>query len=470
MAETNGNKLARNYTLIGLFLFALPSVLLQLGTGIYQIFDTAIATNFNSTATLSAINIVYPAQAVVEAVAFLFSGGSAALLGKLLGEKKGLEANKTFTAVLVISTVISTIWGFAISFMGDQVWYMLGADAELAPYCTQYWDIHRFFMPFYSIQLGFQMWLLTAGKPTQCMVITILGGLVTLGTDVIYQGTLHLGTAGAALGFGTGAAFGAIASALVIFSKTSTLHYASPKCPGKNIAESCKIGLADFIYSAATGFMTAIYNIQAMKFFGADGVAVAAIFLYVQFLFLGPFIGFGKGATPIISYQIGENDPKKIHSTYVKYRRLGIIMIVVIAVLGIVMMNPILVVYGQTPGDPVYTLASQKWILFTSCAGLIGINICIQNMLTAFNDTTMPLVISVLRSLVLPIALLFVLPMIMGGDGVWLALTVAEAITAVVSLFFLKKGADKYGYNTDEGVELPEEVLEAARAAAAEEA
>ena len=90
-------------------------------------------------------------------------------------------------------------------------------------------------------------------------------------------------------------------------------------------------------------------------------------------------------------------------------------------------------------------------------------------MLTAFNDTMMPLVISTLRSLVLPIVLLLALPMVMGGDGVWLALTVAEALTAVVSIFFLKKGAAKYGYNTDEGVELPEEVLEAARAAAAEE-
>ena len=52
MEETNPNKLARNYTLIGLFLFAAPSILLQLWTGIYQIFDTAIATNFNSTCLL----------------------------------------------------------------------------------------------------------------------------------------------------------------------------------------------------------------------------------------------------------------------------------------------------------------------------------------------------------------------------------------------------------------------------------
>ena len=118
MAETSPNKLARNYTLIGLFLFAAPSILLQLWTGIYQIFDTAIATNFNSTATLSAINIVYPAQAVVEALAFLFSGGSADLLGKLLGEMKTTEANKTVTCVLLISTIIATVWGFAISFAG----------------------------------------------------------------------------------------------------------------------------------------------------------------------------------------------------------------------------------------------------------------------------------------------------------------------------------------------------------------
>lgn len=155
MAETSPNKLARNYTLIGLFLFAAPSILLQLWTGIYQIFDTAIATNFNSTATLSAINIVYPAQAVVEAIAFLFSGGSAALLGKLLGEKKTTEANKTFTCVLLISTIIATVWGFAISFAGDQVWYFMGADAGLAPVCTTYWNVHRFFMPLYTIQLGF---------------------------------------------------------------------------------------------------------------------------------------------------------------------------------------------------------------------------------------------------------------------------------------------------------------------------
>ena len=160
---------------------------------------------------------------------------------------------------------------------------------------------------------------------------------------------------------------------------------------------------------------------------------------------------------------------KESESTYQKYRRLSAALIIVIAILGIVLMKPILLVYGQVPGDPVYTLASQKWVLFASCAGLVGVNICIQNMLTAFNDTMMPLVISTLRSLVLPIVLLLALPMVMGGDGVWLALTVAEALTAVVSIFFLKKGAAKYGYNTDEGVELPEEVLEAARAAAAEE-
>ena len=110
MAEEKTNRLARDFTFFALFMFGVPSILLQLWTGIYQIFDTAIATNFNSTATLSAINIIYPVQAVIEAISFLISGGSTAVLGKMMGEKRDKEANQLFTFMIISSVLITLVW------------------------------------------------------------------------------------------------------------------------------------------------------------------------------------------------------------------------------------------------------------------------------------------------------------------------------------------------------------------------
>ena len=277
MAEEKTNRLARDFTFFALFMFGVPSILLQLWTGIYQIFDTAIATNFNSTATLSAINIIYPVQAVIEAISFLISGGSTAVLGKMMGEKRDKEANQLFTFMLISSVLITLVWVIIVTLMGNNVWLMLGADAKLAPVCATYWSVHKYFMIVYCIQLDFQMWLLVAGKPTYCMVITIAGGLVTLAADFLYQAVWHMGTAGAALGFNTGVAFSAILSLVAVISHKNSLHYAAPKATPGEIWECFKLGLADFVYSAATAVMTAVYNIQAMKFYGEKGVAVAAI-------------------------------------------------------------------------------------------------------------------------------------------------------------------------------------------------
>lgn len=444
-ASEKDNKLKRNFTILALFLFALPSMLLQLWTGIYQIFDTSIATQFNSTATLSAINIIYPAQAVVEAIAFLVSGGSTALIGKMMGEHREREANQMFSFMLVFSVIVTVVWAFGVSALGDQVWLLLGADKRLAPVCAQYWNVHRFFMPLYCTQLGFQMWLLVAGKPTYCMVVTIAGGLVTLAADVLFQGVFHLGTAGAALGFGTGTTFGAILSIVAVISKKNSLHYDIPRTSGSDFGECIKLGLADFIFSFAAGIMTAVYNIQAMKYYGETGVAVAAIFLYAQFLFLAPSLGFGKGAAPVISYKVGEGNPKTIEDIYEKYKKCSIAVIVIVAILAIVMAPVVLGLYAK-PGQPVYELGAEKWVMFASCFLFVGINMVVQDMLTAFNDTVMPMVISALRSLILPIGMLIVLPLVFGGNGVWLALTFAEAITAVVSIVFLIRGSKKYHY------------------------
>lgn len=445
MAEEKTNRLARDFTFFALFMFGVPSILLQLWTGIYQIFDTAIATNFNSTATLSAINIIYPVQAVIEAISFLISGGSTAVLGKMMGEKRDKEANQLFTFMLISSVLITLVWVIIVTLMGNNVWLMLGADAKLAPVCATYWSVHKYFMIVYCIQLDFQMWLLVAGKPTYCMVITIAGGLVTLAADFLYQAVWHMGTAGAALGFNTGVAFSAILSLVAVISHKNSLHYAAPKATPDEIWECFKLGLADFVYSAATAVMTAVYNIQAMKFYGEKGVAVAAIYLYAQFLFLAPFLGYGKGVGPIFSYLIGEKNYVKIKDIFKKYVKACLVLLVVFGVGSWFMAYPVLRIY-VSPNSPEFILGKQKWLLFATCFVFVGINICIQDMLTAFNDTMMPLVISISRSLVMPILCLIVLPMIFGGNGIWIALTVAEAFTAIISVFFLFKARTKYHY------------------------
>ena len=74
------------------------------------------------------------------------------------------------------------------------------------------------------------------------------------------------------------------------------------------------------------------------------------------------------------------------------------------------------------------------------------INIFTSSFFTALNNGLVSAIISFLRTLLFQIIMIFVLPMIWGLNGIWLAVVDAEILSLFVSIVFLIKNKKKYQY------------------------
>ncbi len=91
-------------------------------------------------------------------------------------------------------------------------------------------------------------------------------------------------------------------------------------------------------------------------------------------------------------------------------------------------------------------MAKNGLMLFLPAYIFMGFNIFFSSMFTSLSNGKVSAIISIARSLVFIIISLLILPQILGLNGVWLAIPMAEILSVIVSLYFYKKNKPVYGY------------------------
>ena len=84
--------------------------------------------------------------------------------------------------------------------------------------------------------------------------------------------------------------------------------------------------------------------------------------------------------------------------------------------------------------------------LFSTSYLISGFNIFSSSFFTALNNGFVSAAISFLRTLVFQVIMIFLLPLIWGINGIWLAVTIAELLSLFVCIMFLVKNKKKYKY------------------------
>ena len=86
---------------------AVPGSIGMLASAIYQFIDGIFVNNFLGSAAFAAVNFSFPFLIAAYAVSDLFGVGSSVVLSLKLGQKKGEEANRIFTATVIRAVVMS---------------------------------------------------------------------------------------------------------------------------------------------------------------------------------------------------------------------------------------------------------------------------------------------------------------------------------------------------------------------------
>lgn len=423
--------IAKEYKMGGLIRFALPSIIMMIFMSLYTIVDGFFVSRFVGTDALSAINIVYPVISGVIAIGVMFATGGNAVVAIRMGEGNMKKAKSSFSLITVTTLIVCTVFCGAVLLFIKPVVSILGADDGLVPLCIAYLTPLMLSAPMSALQMLFQSFFVTAGRPALGLKLTIAAGLCNMLFDYIFIALFSMGIAGAAYATAMGYMIPAIGGVIFFFLNKKGLCFAKPVFDGKVLFQSCTNGSSEMVTNLSGSMTTLLFNIILMKLAGPDGVASITVVLYSQFLMTSLFMGFSIGVAPVISYHCGAGSRDYLRRLYRMCIAFVLVASVVIFAAAFSISGLIAALFAPA-GSRVAVLAAEGLRLFSFAFLAAGINIFASALFTAVSDGRTSAIISFSRTFLFTVLGTLLLPRFFGLNGVWLAIPFAEAVTCIL--------------------------------------
>lgn len=437
----------QNFTTKSLLTFALPSIIMMVFMSCYTIVDGIFVSRFVGSNALSAVNIVYPVEGIVVALATMIATGGNAIISNYMGQGKNEEARGFMTQFIVIGLIASILIMALVLLFLTPICKALGATTPLLLDCQNYLRILMLFAPASVLQIFFQSFFVTAGKPNLGLFLMIGAGILNGVLDYLLIVPFHLGVSGAAIATGMGQLLPAVVGVFFFFRRYTTLYFTPFRFHPKEILNACYNGSSEMVSQLSNSIVTFLFNIILLKLAGASGVAAITILLYGQFLFNAFFMGLSIGVSPVIGFQYGAKQKEHLRNTYHIIMKFTCISSVAMAILSVLCSGFIVSVFTKDPQT--FELASTGFRIFAINFLFSGINIVSSGIFTALSNGKVSAILSFSRTLFFLVICLVTFPYFLGITGVWLAVPAAEFLTLLLSArmhwhYFIKKTTQKY--------------------------
>jgi putative MATE family efflux protein len=411
----------------------LPSIGMVLITSIYSIVDGFFVANFAGKTGFAAINLTFPVIMMIGSLGLMIGSGGGALVSKIKGEGYPEKANRVFTMLVQFGLVVGVVLGVVLAVAAPTVARWLGADAPMMEECVTYIRLNMIGMPGFVLQCAFQSFYMAAERPQLGTLMSVVAGVTNVVLDAVLVWGLGMGVAGAALATAAGCTVGGLFPVFYFSSRRNrgSLHIKPTRFIWPYIDKACTNGLSEYVSSIAMNIVTICYNLQLMRYLGEDGVSAYGVVMYIAFIFAAVFIGYNIGITPIIGYHYGAGDVHEQRSLFVK-------SLTVIGVLGVLMtvvaelfagpLARVFVGYDEALTD----LTIKAMRLYMLAFLITGWNMFVSALFTGLNNGVVSAVAAFTRTLVFELACVWLLPALVGIDGIWLSWGIAEVLALML--------------------------------------
>lgn len=439
-------QLSEHFTYSKLIRFVFPSIVMMIFTSIYTVVDGLFVSNYVGKEPYTALNLIWPLLMGMGALGFMIGTGGSAVVAKTLGEGKKELANQFFSMLIyvtILGSVVLTIIGLIFI---RPIAYLMGATDALIEDCVLYGSILLLAQTAFMLQNVFQSFFVTAEKPKLGLIVTIAAGVTNMVLDYLFIAVFQWELAGAAFATAASQIVGGLFPILYfIRQNNSLLRLGKPSFDGRVLLKTCTNGSSELMTNLSLSIVNILYNLQLMKLIGEDGVAAFGTIMYVNFIFIAIFLGYSIGSAPIIGYHYGAGNHKELKNMFRK--SLWIMSISGVALTGLaeLMAAPLSRLFvGYDP--ELYSLTCHAFQYYAVSFLIIGINIFASAFFTALSNGLVSAIISFLRTLVLQVAMIYLLPILFDLDGIWLAVAAAELLTLVVTILFFVSQRKHYHY------------------------
>lgn len=421
--------------------YLVPSILTMVFLSFYTTIDGFFVSRYAGSDALAGINIVIPITCIIFGTAVMLATGAGAIIGEHMGKKEQQKANEIFSTISLCLLIFSVVFSVAGIVFLKPIAMLLGTSERLMPHVLPYaFVVFAGTIPM-AFKLFFEYLVRSDGAPQMGLYMSIVGLICNVLFDYYFVAVLGLGTCGAAIGTVLSISISTVIG-LIYFLRHSTIRFCKPKFTASVLWKSCTNGSSEMLTELSTGITTFLFNIIIMQKFGEDGVAAVTIIMYIYYFFIAFYMGIAVATAPIISYNLGADNKAKIRET-VKYSfiTIGVTAIMIMAVLFV---GGDFIIGLFTQSGHVFDLTATALTYFSPVFLFIGVNVFLSGYFTALGDGLTSALISSLRSLIFVIVFIFTLPSLVGVNGVWMTMPLAEISTILISFTLFHKKGKKY--------------------------
>ena len=420
------------------FKYFFPTMCAALSTSIYVLFDTIFIGQGVGSTGLTALNIVLPIYSIYFGTGLLIGIGGSTLMSIEKGRKREDKAQKIFTLSFILGLFLSLIYTVIGFVFLDEIAIILGATKEVLALVKEYMIVVvGGTIPFVmgSILAPF----IRADKaPKRAMFAVIFSGFLNIILDYIFVFPLNMGMKGAAIA----TVFSYTISFLILLthllSKNNTLSFKKDFYKLSYVFRIIKCGLPSLFIEVSLGFVIFIFNIQILKLIGDDGVTAYSIISNIGIIAVALFNGISQTIQPLVSINIGAN----LKDRALKLRNLGLstalLIGVVFFILCILFPDQIVRIFVK-PSEKVLSIAINSIRIYSIAFIIMGINMVTGAYFQSVELAKESFIIAFSRGLLFVSICVFILPIFLGINGVWISVPIGEILTLIVVIILLKR-------------------------------
>ncbi|MEG2296176.1 MAG: MATE family efflux transporter [Clostridium sp.] len=424
-----------------LITMSLPMIASMLVQALYNIVDSIFVAQIGENA-LTAVSLAFPIQSLMIAVAVGTCVGINALLSRCLGEKRQNDANLTAINGVFISFASYLIFA-VIGLLGTGAFFRSQtSNPEVIKYGTEYLSICMIFSFGLFMEMTLERIMQSTGRTIYSMVTQGIGAIINIVLDPIMIfglfGFPKLGIRGAAIATVTGQIIAMILAYSMNREKNpdvliSFKHF-RPNLP--IIKKIYKVGIPSIVMQSIISVMTLGMN-TILLMFSETAVSVLGIYFKLQSFVFMPIFGLNNGMIPIVAYNYGAQNKKRIIDTI----KLSAAIAIGIMFIGLIIFQvfPVGLFKMFNASDHMLEVGVPALRIISTSFMLAGYCIIISSVFQAMGNGMYSLITAVARQLVCILPLAYLFAKYLGLYAVWYAFPMAELICVIITTYLFRK-------------------------------
>ncbi len=404
-------------------------------TYLYNVVDGIFVGQGAGFAALGAVNIAVPFITFVVAVAAMFPMGGATVVAIRLGRGDKAGANHAFMTAITLTALLSAVLMIIGMTFSQQIADISGAY-KLSDTMRKMSADYLFYYTAFSIPMlmssCLSVFVRNDGSPVLSFAGMCAGAAANIFLDWLFIFPLGMGIIGAAVASGLGQIFSVIILLLHFVKKKGRLRIKPFKIDFLLIGKICKRGIPEAISQLTTPVTALCYNLMLAGLIGDIGVSTFSVLSFIYSLANAILSGVAQGLQPLWGNCYGKHDTKEMNWFF----RCGIIINLVLSIFiyGILFFfdEPVICIFNKD--DSLVQTASMALPMFALSFIPMALNLIFTAFMFSTKRTAQANIIAISRGIVIKAAAIFCMPLLFGGNAIWIAPLVAELFTLMLAI------------------------------------